>query len=189
MCSGNEIGPFKAIEESTVAQLTTSEDRPTIFAWYAFLSGASAALGSLSGGWITQYLQVSLHWTDLKAFRFIFLVYTACGLIKCLLSLSLSEKCEAPLKQQNPQRPSRDAERTRLIDAERRPGSEPQSQSPGEPLVPAGAPKRSNLLDSILGLSFETRGKMGTLSALFGLDNLASGLVPLFVLLEPDQTA
>jgi MFS family permease len=31
--SGNEIGPFRAIEESTMAHLTTREDRTGILAW------------------------------------------------------------------------------------------------------------------------------------------------------------
>ena len=33
-CSGNEIGPFRAIEESILAQLTNSKARSDIYAWY-----------------------------------------------------------------------------------------------------------------------------------------------------------
>lgn len=32
--SGNEAGPFRAIEESTLAQLTPFRDRDDVFAWY-----------------------------------------------------------------------------------------------------------------------------------------------------------
>ena len=34
--SGNEIGPFRAVEESTLAQLISPEARTDIFAWYTF---------------------------------------------------------------------------------------------------------------------------------------------------------
>ncbi len=38
--SGNEIGPFRAVEENVVAHLTTSATRSDIYAWYTLLGNA-----------------------------------------------------------------------------------------------------------------------------------------------------
>ena len=168
--SGNEIGPFKAIEESTLAQLTPPEDRSTIFAWYAVLSGIAAALGSLSSGWMTQYLQEIKGQSATQSYRYVFILYTVCGLIKTGFSIVLSSKCEPAPKPSK----SSPTERSRLLDAE--------EQEEVDPVAPREEVKKQpSLVDRILGLSPETRKKVYTLSTLFGLDNLASGLVPLYV--------
>lgn len=169
--SGNEIGPFKAIEESTLAQLIPAEERSTIFAWYAVLSGIAASLGSLSGGWLTRLLREKHGWNQIQAYRVIFFIYTGCGIIKSLLSFVLSDKCEPVVRVNQVAAPD---ERTRLLDAER------ADQQAGA-VEPAKKDKKPNIVDRILGLTPETRRKVYTLSALFGLDNLASGLVPLCV--------
>ena len=41
--SGNEIGPFRAVEESTLAHLTPHEHLRDIFAWYSLIGTAGAA--------------------------------------------------------------------------------------------------------------------------------------------------
>ena len=169
--SGNEIGPFKAIEESTLAQLTPAQDRSTIFAWYAVVSGIAASLGSLSAGKLVQYLQDTRHMDPITAYRWIFYLYTLCGLIKSLFSLVLSDQCE-PTKSVNKAEPN---ERSRLLDAER----DERGESQEEEIRDREVVKKPGFIDRLLGLSPETRKKVYTLSLLFGLDNLASGLVPL----------
>ena len=157
--SGNEIGPFKAIEESTLATLIPSEDRSTIFAWYAVFSGLAASLGSLSGGWTTQYLQEKRQWSVVQSYRLIFAMYSVWGLAKSLLSLCLSKGCEVHQEPQN-------EEERRLLD-----GSTPERPSTVSPQDAADK--------KVFGLSPDTRSKVVRVGALFGLDNLASGLVPL----------
>jgi MFS family permease len=93
--SGNEIGPFRAIEESTLAQLTDSKTRTDIFAFYVVVGTLGGASGSLAGGWVTQVLQ-SAGWSDVASFRFIFWVYAGLGLCKASLTMILSSSCEAP---------------------------------------------------------------------------------------------
>lgn len=171
-CSGNEIGPFKAIEESTLAQLTLPEDRSTIFAWYAVLSGLAASFGSLSAGKLVQYLLDKKKMDPIPAYRWIFYLYTLCGLIKSLFSVVLSSKCE-PSRSISDTRAAAD-ERTRLLVAEQ--GDESTRDQVEGDLV---KPKKPGFIDRVLGLTPETRKKVYTLSLLFGLDNLASGLVPL----------
>ncbi len=162
--SGNEIGPFKAIEESTLAQLIESDHRSTIFAWYAVFSGLAGALGSLSGGWITQVLQQQHGWSNIEAYRMIFWMYTVWGLVKSLLTLCLSKACEVETK------PKLEEEQRLLPEQGLLPEQQPQG-----PVESAkdGAKRRG------LGFTSETRKKVWLLSALFGLDNIASGLVPL----------
>ena len=43
--SGNEIGPFKAVEESTIAQLSDASVRSDIFAWYVVTGTLGTSFG------------------------------------------------------------------------------------------------------------------------------------------------
>lgn len=43
--SGNEIGPFRAVEESTLAQLSEATTRSDIFAWYVVVGTLGTAFG------------------------------------------------------------------------------------------------------------------------------------------------
>ena len=95
LCSGNEIGPFKAVEESTMAQLCTEKNaRSDIFAWYNLIGAAGSAAGQFSCGWIVQRLQSRDEWTPNAAYRVMFLIYAGLGLLKTILSLLLAEDCE-----------------------------------------------------------------------------------------------
>ena len=66
--SGNEIGPFRAVEESTIAHLSDSATRSDIFAWYVVFGTLGAASGSLACGWATQGLQAR-GWSEVASFR------------------------------------------------------------------------------------------------------------------------
>ncbi|ORX39700.1 major facilitator superfamily domain-containing protein [Kockovaella imperatae] len=170
--SGNEIGPFKAIEESTLATLIPKEHRSTIFAWYGLFSAFSASLGSLTAGHITQYLQNEAFWSEIDSYRFVFAMYAMWGIIKGGLTLLLSDRCEvdgaSAQQKANPpgEENSRDGTADQVPLLER-----------GENGQPAPIPKEPPR--NALGLTQETKEKVITLGLLFGLDNTASGLVPL----------
>ena len=170
--SGNEIGPFKAIEESTLATLIEKDKRSTIFAWYAVFSGLAGSIGSLSAGFITGQLITSHGWSVVSAYRVIFVQYALLGLVKGALTLLLSERCEASWKQKPPPPAAEEAQEEVPMLEQGEPRDE-EAQTPKEPVPPNREPPRS------LGLTKETRAKVRTLGCLFGLDNLASGLVPL----------
>lgn len=51
--SGNEIGPFRAVEESTLAHLTDVKTRSDIFALYVVAGTLGTAGGSLLAGWVS----------------------------------------------------------------------------------------------------------------------------------------
>jgi MFS family permease len=160
LCSGNEIGPFRAIEESTLAHLSPASVRPDIFAWYSLVGTAGVAFGTLSCGWMVHTLQ-SLHgWDDVRSYRIVFLAYAMIGVVKFFLACALSKKCEA----EETKAPQRDAEATPLLANE--------NEDEGE----RASKKRWALFPKI---SKESRAIFLSLALLFALDAFSSGLAPL----------
>lgn len=91
--SGDEIGPFRAIEESTLASLTQGSQRVFAFAWQNILGTYGGALGSLSAGWIGVALE-QRGWDKLQVYRAIFVLCSVWGLLKMVLCFFLTDKCE-----------------------------------------------------------------------------------------------
>ena len=175
--SGNEIGPFRAIEESTLAQLTPKDIRSDIFAWYTLIGTAGSALGSVTCGWVVERLQKLDGWTSTRAFRTMYGVYAILGLFKLVLSLLLSSNCEP-----EPPKPSQE-EITELnaIEAEGLLSDSEVEETPDlhhpktqKPLVKPVSPPRKSLWPSI---SPSSRTILIKLCLLFAIDSLASGLV------------
>jgi MFS family permease len=157
--SGNEIGPFKAIEESTLAHLSDAKTRSDIFAFHVVFGTLGGAGGFLAGGWITQDLQTA-GWSEAASFRFIFWLYAAAGLIKSALTSLLSAKCEV---QPVPERPSGQAQ-----------SEEAESFLPNTSQA-AAPPKKPS---SISNISPKSRKTLLKLCSLFFFDSLASGMCP-----------
>ncbi|KAL6718647.1 hypothetical protein ACLMJK_002881 [Lecanora helva] len=177
--SGNEIGPFRAIEESTLAQLTPAENRSDIFAWYALFANAGTAIGSVAGGWIAERLMHPGGWSEVGAYRFIFGGYALLGLIKLVFCMMLSERCEIEggkdvrEYEEVVQLDDVDADAENLLsdddeEFEER-GSKPQSRITATPM------KRRSIWPAI---SRESRSILLSLSLLFAVDSFASGLIP-----------
>lgn len=158
--SGNEIGPFRAIEESTLAQLTPASNRGDIYAWYSLIGTAGTAGGMVVSGWMIHYMKVTLGWDDIKTYRGVFWSYACVGLIKFILAISLSKAVEAEKKV----KPNADTETAPLLD----------NGSDGE--VPK---KKSFIASKLPEISPESRIIVVNLCILFALDAFASGLAPL----------
>lgn len=164
LTSGNEIGPFRAIEESIVAHLTSAENRSDVYAWYSLSGNAGAALGLLTCGWVTQYLHQTLHWETVAVYRVVFYGYAGVGLIKAILVLLLSAAVEAEPESTPSESTSNGQERTPLL----RDGGvqeNPDERSPKRSWIPA--------------VSHESIAVVSTLCTLFALDSFASGLASL----------
>ncbi|KAI1106566.1 MFS general substrate transporter [Jackrogersella minutella] len=159
--SGNEIGPFRAIEESIVAQLTDPKKRSDVYAWYSLVGLVGAACGSLVCGWVLHHLTQTLQWDFIRAYRLIYVGYAILGLVKLTLTVTLSHSVESEKKQQ--QRRARDDETRPLLE-----GSTEASPSPKRGL-------RALLPD----VSKESLSVVITLCLLFALDSFGSGLAPL----------
>ncbi|KAJ5337125.1 uncharacterized protein N7506_005147 [Penicillium brevicompactum] len=153
--SGNEIGPFRAVEESTLAHLTTHELLSDVFAWYSLVGTAGSALGFLVCGWIMNTLESVHGWAFIPACRVIFLVYAGVGVVKLIFTLGLSSKVEVEEREQSSE--------TRPLLAE------PTGQEA------APAPKKS-IFPSI---EKDLWSLVIRLFILFGLDSFASGLASL----------
>src|SRR5436190_9775440 len=97
-CSGNEIGPFRAVEESMLAQLTPAAMRSDVFAWYALLGTVGAACGTIACGWFVERLQSLEGWDPIQSYRMVFFAYAGFGFVKLILACALSQKCEAEPK-------------------------------------------------------------------------------------------
>ncbi|PWY96780.1 MFS general substrate transporter [Aspergillus sclerotioniger CBS 115572] len=166
--SGNEIGPFRAVEESTLAHLTPHDILSDIFAWYSLIGNAGTALGMMTGGWAINLLQVIWEWPYIPACRVIFFAYAAIGALKLLLSIALSSAVEAEEKQKKPtcaQQTSEGETRPLLSNGASNPTSPDQRR-----------PKKSLL--SFVG-DAELVSLVIRLAILFGLDSFASGLASL----------
>ena len=93
--SGNEVGPFLAIEQSSLAQTLPGEKRTQVFAWYQLAGSLATALGSLTGGGLAQLLQYGGA-VPLASYRVIILVYAGLGIVLAGLFGFLSRVVEAP---------------------------------------------------------------------------------------------
>ncbi|KAI2784287.1 MFS general substrate transporter [Daldinia loculata] len=159
--SGNEIGPFRAIEESIVAQLTDPKKRSDIYAWYSLLGLVGAACGCMACGWTLQHLTETLGWDFVRAYRAIYFGYAALGLLKLTLTLLLSHAVESEKKQA--QNRARNDETRPLLESS----------------VEANTPPKRGLRALFPDISKESVPVVVTLCLLFALDSFGSGLAPL----------
>ena len=162
--AGNEIGPFRAIEESVVAHLTVAEERSDVYAWYNLIGAAGAASGMITCGWAIDAVMNKLDWSFIRAYRATFVAYAVLGLVKLLLTLCLSGKVEAEAKQQVVE--DEPGERSALLGDR---SSEAQTTPNSKSWI-------SSLLPSV---SAESKRVTATLCMLFALDSFGSGLAPM----------
>jgi MFS family permease len=91
--SGNEVGPFLAIEQSALAQTLSAEKRTLVFAWYQLAGSLATAFGSLAGGGLSQIMQNGGA-APLSSYRVIILVYAALGMALGVLFNFVSPQVE-----------------------------------------------------------------------------------------------
>ena len=78
--TGNEVGPFLAIEQAALSETIPDERRTATFAWYNLAGYAATAVGSLAAGVATSAL-LAAGWPDVDAYRAIVLGYAALSLV------------------------------------------------------------------------------------------------------------
>jgi MFS family permease len=93
--TGNEVGPFLAVEQACLAQVVADRDRTRVFAWYNVAGYAATALGALVGGVLAQRLQTA-GWSALASYRMLFVGYGALGSALGVLAAGLGPAVEAP---------------------------------------------------------------------------------------------
>ncbi|ODV93551.1 hypothetical protein PACTADRAFT_21501, partial [Pachysolen tannophilus NRRL Y-2460] len=92
--SGDETGPFKSVEEASIAQLAPLDLRPEVYAIHGLLSTMGSAFGSIVTGFMIDYLNRKQGWQLLTCYKSVFVGYTLLAFTKFILMLYLSENCE-----------------------------------------------------------------------------------------------
>ena len=91
--SGNEVGPFLAIEQAALPETTTNAQRTQVFAWYNLLGSFTTGFGSLAGGLLAQTLQ-NAGQTPLNSYRAVIIGYALLGVVLGVMFTRLSEAVE-----------------------------------------------------------------------------------------------
>ena len=92
--TGGDFGPFRAIEESIVSELTTPATRSDVLVWYVTLASLGSALGTEMAGRIIEALTGREGWTLLDAYHGCFWLYAVMGVVNMGCAGMLSERCE-----------------------------------------------------------------------------------------------
>lgn len=171
--SGNEIGPFRAVEESTVAHLTDPSKRGDIYAWYSLSGTAGAAIGMMTCGWVVQHLHKGLGWDLVDAYRVAFYGYAAVGAIKFVLALLLSSAVELEKEPELVATAQSDDENGDAT------VTTPLLRNDASPQEPDQEPERKPRRSLLPKISPDSVQVMVSLCFLFALDSFASGLASL----------
>lgn len=179
--SGDETGPFKSVEESTLAHLTHYDDRSDIFAWYNLMGTLGTAVGSLGGGFIIGTLQQ--HMTTLESYRAVFIIYSGLGAAKMLLNCFLSEKTELGTEHdhhhhhQDTSNSNRETEP--LLNSNTNANTDSNANSNNDTNTDSNATNTNSTAGTKSNsLSKDTKRVMIRLCTLFALDSLGGGFMP-----------
>jgi MFS family permease len=93
--SGNEVGPFLAVEQASLSQLVAGHRRTDAFAWYQLAGSFATAAGTLTGGLIAQFA-IHAGASPSQAYRLVIVAYAFVGLVLALLFTRVSPRVEVP---------------------------------------------------------------------------------------------
>jgi MFS family permease len=91
--SGNEVGPFLAIEQAALSDAVGDRERTRAFARYTLTGSLATAAGALAGGVLAEGLQ-RLGWSPLSSYRAVVALYALLGLGLLALFARLSPAVE-----------------------------------------------------------------------------------------------
>lgn len=176
---GGEVGPFRSIEQSSLASLAPPEQRSDVYSWYTFLGTFCAAIGSIACGTLVDYMNVHLDYSLASSYRVAFLGYTVLSFLSIILSYFISTRIEwtseekAKKSQTSKQGNTEQDETTQLLEPELH--SESQDQQDGHDQNQKKSKESvfkfmPTLHKSILVIVIK-------LSLLFALDSFASSLI------------
>jgi MFS family permease len=99
--TGNEVGPFLAVEQASLTQIVSDRRRTATFAWYNLAGYVATATGALAAGLLGQAL-IGAGWRDVDAYRAVVIGYAAIGLVMAILATRLSPTIEVPAAEAAP---------------------------------------------------------------------------------------
>jgi MFS family permease len=91
--SGNEVGPFLAIEQASLTETIEARRRTNVFAWYNLVGSIATAFGALGAGLAVGAMQAA-GFDELTAYRVVIAGYAAIGIGMALLFRSISPAVE-----------------------------------------------------------------------------------------------
>ena len=94
--TGNEVGPFLAIEQAALSQATPDARRTPTFAWYNLAGYVATAVGALAAGLVGQAL-LAAGLAEADAYRAIVIGYALVGLAMAVVFWRISPAVEAPV--------------------------------------------------------------------------------------------
>ena len=95
--SGNEVGPFLAVEQAALSQTVADRQRTRVFAWYNLAGSFATAGGALAAGLLGGALQ-AIGESPLESYRAIIVGYAIVGVLLAGLFAMLSPAIEAPIR-------------------------------------------------------------------------------------------
>lgn len=93
--SGNEVGPFLAVEQASLSQLVPATRRTTVFARYQLVGSFATACGALLAGVVAQ-LAMDGGVSPADAYRLVIVGYAVVGVVLTFLFLRLGSRIEVP---------------------------------------------------------------------------------------------
>jgi len=93
--SGNEVGPFLAVEQASLSQTIEDRERTRVFAWFNLVGSFATAAGALAGGTIAGAL-IGGGLEPAAAYRGVIVGYAVVGIVLAFLFSRISSAVEAP---------------------------------------------------------------------------------------------
>lgn len=160
--SSDEVGPFKSIEESMIAHLSSNDKRPDVYAMHSLVGTVGSALGAISCGVFIKFIKSHGYaTTDVESYKLVFRLYAFIAFMKVIIMFMLSEKTELDSHFHD------HIEDNNL--------SEAIVHDELTPLVETAAHK--NEINKSRALSKETKATLTKLLVIFMVDSLGSGFM------------
>jgi MFS family permease len=94
--TGNEVGPFLAVEQAALSQAIPDARRTPTFAWYNVAGYVATAIGALVAGLFSQAL-IAAGFASVDAYRAIVIGYAVVGLAMAAVFSRVGSAVEAPI--------------------------------------------------------------------------------------------
>jgi MFS family permease len=91
--TGNEVGPFLAVEQAALTEVVSDRRRTATFAWYNLVGYVATATGALGAGLLGQAL-ISSGQAPLDAYRAVVIGYAVIGFAMAVLAARLGRSIE-----------------------------------------------------------------------------------------------
>lgn len=93
--TGNEVGPFLAVEQAALTQIVPDRRRTATFAWYNLVGCIATATGALVAGLVSQVL-LDAGVARLDAYRAVVVGYALVGVVMAVVAWRLRASIEVP---------------------------------------------------------------------------------------------